>query len=172
MALYRWKLLNGGGLMKCKRWFGFIWCDFENYDNILFRRERKMLSLYEDFCKEAEAYKKDIQFRKDTIAEVNKSRDCTRGLSTPFRGPSFTGTRRHDLHKPKEAWRLFYDALKNVTGGKPKKKQTWSIGDAPQLDGIDRMLTPDPGTARAIEREASRAMAQTQGKGGNNNQKN
>ena len=170
MALYKYKLLNGGGVMLMKRWFGFLWRDHENFDNHIRKQEAKLQELYDWFVTADLERQRLVREKKDIITGIDSPNGKMKGMGEPFAGRAFTGLKKPDVAKPGDDWRLFVKALKGVFKGKSGGTSSFTLSDAPEMSGVVERATIPTSDRRRLE-NVSRSNSNNNGKQrGNNNQ--
>jgi hypothetical protein len=126
MSTYRWKILNGDGVMKMKRWFGIFWRDFENFDNNINRSKHKLHELWVKM--QEEKVKLDLlqKEKKSIIASVAKATGKLKGMGEPFGGQPFSGLRKPDVDAAPEDWKTAFKNAKSQGTGKTPSSFTVS----------------------------------------------
>ncbi len=119
MATFRYKLLNGGGVMLMKRWpiipvlFG-IWRDHENFDNYIRKHEAEMQRLHEELVVANNNRLAAMRKKKEIIEAIDQPNGKMKGLGEPYEGKSFSGLRKRDRDKPGQDWKTWVKALKGT----------------------------------------------------------
>jgi len=149
MALYRDKLLNGGGVMQMKRWFGFLWRDHENYDNHIRKYEGELQELHEKMVVSNNNRLAAIRKKKEITSSIESATGKMKGLGEPYEGKPFTGMRKHDLDKPGQDWKTWVKALKGtkkVSGD----SETYTLESSGIPSGTQQVIIP-PADRKRLE---------------------
>jgi hypothetical protein len=124
MSTFRYKLLNGGGVMKMKRWLGFWWKDYENYDNAIHTSEHKLHELWVKMQEEKAHHSRLITGRKAIVSSIGKAVGKLKGLGEPFGGKPFSGFRKPDVDAAPSDWKDAFKSSRGVNGHRPDASYT------------------------------------------------
>lgn len=112
MSTHRYKLLNGGGVMKMKRWLGFLWRDYENFDNMINSSEHKLHDLWVKMQTEKANHARLHKQKKSIIDAIGKATGKQKGLGEPFGGKPFSGFRKPDVDAAPSDWKEAFNGKK------------------------------------------------------------
>lgn len=160
MALYRYKLLNGGGVMRMKRWFGFLWRDHANFDNRIRKFEVEMQDLYEKLIVANDNRMREERKKKEVVKEVESAAGRMKGIGAVFTSNKFPFLAQADTDKPGQAWRSFVKFIKGTkTVRSHDGAEKYTLANHSELAGVQEITIPRTDRARL-----ERGPGQQQGK--------
>jgi hypothetical protein len=131
MSTHRYKLLNGGGVMKMKRWFGFLWRDYENFDNAIHASEHKLHDQWVKMQTEKANLERLKKGKKAIIKSIGDATGKQKGLGEPFGGKPFSGFRKPDVDAAPSDWKEAFNGKR--AGHKPDASYTLDDVNTPEV---------------------------------------